>query len=217
VIEGTILPKTILIGERFTDRKVQLQILDTVKGGIRWVHLRDNEADEFTFEATAIGLVDRIRSTSPDMLVSVNTRLSVAQKLGLHFHTGTRGPSIARAREALGPAAVVGFSAHDRVEGEDALRSGADYLFFSPVFETASKPGAAGAGLETLRHFCRNFEDKLPVFALGGISPDRVRDCLEAGAFGVAVLSGILHADDSADAASTYMQEIETAVNSNGR
>ena len=205
-MNAIILPRLILIGDRFTDGKAQKAILDAVRAGVRWVHLRDHDANEYAFESAAAALVERLKHVSPEIIISINTRLSTAREYGLHFHTGSRGPAVDHARSELGPTALIGFSAHDLEEGENALRRGADYLLYSPIFDTGEK---AGVGITELHRFCSRFENRLPVFALGGVTPEREVECLEAGAFGVAVLSGIMASEDSAEAASVYVELLE--------
>ena len=205
-MNATVLPRLILIGDRFTDGKAQTAIVEAVRAGVRWVHLRDHDANDYAFEFATAALVKRLEHHAHEIVISINTRFSVAHEYGLHFHTGSRGPSVDHARQELGPAALIGFSAHDRDEGEEALRLGADYLLYSPVFDTGDK---TGTGVGTLQTFCRSFANRLPVYALGGITPPRVSQCVEAGAYGVAVLSGIMAADDPAGAASAYLELLE--------
>lgn len=71
------------------------------------------------------------------------------------------------------------------------------YAVFGPVFAPGSKPGE-GVGVEALREVCQN--TRVPVLAIGGITPDRVEACLRAGAAGVAVVSAVLGAWDPARA-----------------
>lgn len=71
-----------------------------------------------------------------------------------------------------------------------------DYVTYSPIYPTASKPGYGPAvGLAGLREFCRAYP--IPVVALGGItSPQQVRDCRRAGAWGVAVMGAVMSANE---------------------
>ncbi len=86
---------------------------------------------------------------------------------------------------------LVGRSCHDSHEVDRALSEGCDYAFVSPIYETASKPGyGPPLGPAGLRALCR---PGLPVFALGGVLPHRVAECLDAGAYGVAVMGPVLH------------------------
>jgi thiamine monophosphate synthase len=86
---------------------------------------------------------------------------------------------------------IVGRSCHHAADVSRAADEGCDYIFVSPVYQTASKPGHGPAlGPEGLSPLCR---PGLPVFALGGVLPDRVEECLHAGAYGVAVMGPVLH------------------------
>lgn len=86
--------------------------------------------------------------------------------------------------------AIVGRSCHSGADVDRAVYEGCDYIFASPVYETASKPGyGPGLGPTGLATLCR---PGMPVFALGGVLPDRVAECLRAGAYGVAVMGPVL-------------------------
>ncbi|HET6568772.1 MAG TPA: thiamine phosphate synthase [Rhodothermales bacterium] len=198
------LPKLILIADGFTDLAVAPRIIEAVAAGVPWVQLRDHAAGEATFARSAERLVHEMRRLSPGIVISVNGRLPVAKALGTGFHTGKRGSGIHEA--LLDPAASrgpVGYSAHDVEEAEEMARLGPDYLFASPVFPTMSKPGQEGMGTEGLRAFTRSVA--VPVFALGGVTPETVPHCLDAEAYGVAVLGGILRASDPGAAVQAYL------------
>ena len=197
------LPRLALIADLFTDAEQGARTVEAVAAGVRWVHLRDHTAPASQFSTAAAALVDRLRAVRPDVRISVNTRIALAGPLGLGVHVGRRGPTPETARRRLGAGVLIGYSAHSAEAGGRAAAAAADYLFFSPVFETVSKPGRAGAGLDALAACCR--AAPCPVFALGGVTPERVPHCLDAGAYGVAVLSGILAARDPAGAARRYL------------
>ena len=204
------LPRLVLIGDAFTTPARADRILAAVGAGINWVHLRAHAASTDVFWRAARGLVPWLRAASPSVLVSINSRLPVARELRTGFHTGAKGPSLRVARLRLGPAPPLGYSAHAAAEAATALNAGATYVFFSPVFPTSSKPGHPGAGLQVLTDVVEHVAPA-PVYALGGITPARVATCLEAGAYGVAILSGIMHADDTAAAARRYLQALADA------
>lgn len=207
LVGSASLPRLILIGDGFTDRAMWDRILDVAED-VPWIHLRDHEAHEATFHRQATELVEHIWMVSPSTMISINGHLKTADELGTGYHAGTRGATVAQARKQLGPEALVGFSAHYVTEAQQAVKDGADYVFFSPIFASPSKPGHLGLGLEELRTFCDRMRDTAPVFALGGITPERVTGCLEAGAYGVGVLSGILGKDDSRKAALEFLDAL---------
>jgi thiamine-phosphate pyrophosphorylase len=85
---------------------------------------------------------------------------------------------------------LVGRSCHHAADVDRAQHEGCDYIFASPVFETASKPGYGPAlGPAGLAALCR---PGLPTFALGGVLPGHVAQCLRSGAYGVAVMGPVL-------------------------
>ena len=200
----TVLPRLALVADRFTEPEMADRIVAAVQGGLRWVHLRDHVVEPGAFREAARVLAERIRAQDEGVLLSVNTRVEVARDLEAGLHVGRRGPRLEEARAQLGKSALIGYSAH----AEDAsVPPGFDYGFFSPVFATASKPDHPGTGLSPLAAACALFESR-PVFALGGVTPRRVAACQRAGAYGAAVLSGILHASDPAAAARTYLKAL---------
>ena len=205
------LPRLVLIADGFTKPAIAARAETAVQAGVRWVHLRDHAADDEAFGQAAEGLASRLRTARADVRLSVNTRLPVAQRLGAGLHLGVRGLDVGAARRVLGSAVPLGFSAHQVEEGRRACEAGADYLFFSPIFPTTSKPDHDGVGVEALAAFCDALAP-VPVFALGGLTPARVAAGIRAGAYGVAVLSGILAAEDPAVAARAYLDALTRSI-----
>lgn len=201
------LPRLILIGDAFTREDVSDHIVEAVRGGVRWVHLRDHKARTDAFELVVPTLLARIREEATDAAVSVNGRPEIAEHLALHYHARTHPDAVAEARKRLAPSTIIGFSAHDSDQAAAAVDAGADYVLLSPIFATSSKPDAEPAGLEALRDCARRI-DPAPVYALGGITPENARECLDAGAHGIAVLSGILHTKNPAEAAAAYISRL---------
>lgn len=135
----------------------------------------------------------------------VNDRVDVARLLGAEgVHLPVAGLSVADARALLGPEVLVGASTHDR--DELAAAAGADYVTFGPVWETPSKAGLLSPrGPEGLRAL----PDGPPVFALGGVDPDRTPAALAAGATGVACIRPVWGAADPADTVAAFLRAFE--------
>ena len=206
----TMLPsRLVLIADRFTDSDRADRVLVAAQSGVRWVHLRDHRAGPEAFDRAARQLIRRLWSISAKIAISVNTQLDVAALLGVHLHLGRRGPSIEAARRRLGDEVLIGYSAHEQIEAQGDRLAAADYFFFSPVYPTSSKPDHPGTGISALESFCEAAQPR-PVVALGGITPERVPACRTAGAYGVAVLSGIMEADAPAAAARAYLRALAT-------
>ena len=175
-------------------------VLAAVSGGVRLVQLRERDLPEAEVGALARRLLERLRGTGVSLLV--NGHPAVALALGIGLHMPAAAPAVASAKPAL-----YGRAAHDEVEVRRALADGVSYLVVGPVFPTGSKPGHPGAGLEVLSRLV-TVAAPVPVFAIGGLTPDRVGSVLTAGAHGVAVRSAILGAPDPARAARELVESL---------
>lgn len=198
-----VIPRLVLIADGFTDAEVRRRTVEAVQPGRLWLHLRDHAAPDDLFTRSALLLMGQVRAVRPDTMISLNTRAEAARALDVGLHVGTRGPTVADARRQR-PDALVSYAAHTLDEAAEAVEQGADAILFSPIFPTRSKPNHPGVGLGALTACCSAVPDT-PVFALGGITTERVQSCREAGAYGVAALSGILCAPDPAAAARRYL------------
>ena len=200
-------PCLALIADGFSAEARADRAVTAVRAGVRWVHLRDHQAGPDAFETAARGLAGRLREVAADVTITVNSRLGVAQALDAGLHLGRRGPSADDARAELPPDRLLGYSAHEEIGIEGDRAPDVDYYFFSPVYATDSKPDQRPAGIPALRSFCQT-ATPTPTLALGGITPERVRPCLEAGAQGVAVLSGIMDAEAPVAATRAYLRAL---------
>ena len=99
----------------------------------------------------------------------------------------------------------LGFSAHSLEGIQHAATNDFDYATVSPIFRTTTHPESPPIGLEELSKACAAVMD-FPVFALGGIAPARVQGCLDAGAYGVAVLSDLLDIADPVERLELYRE-----------
>jgi thiamine-phosphate pyrophosphorylase len=134
-------------------------------------------------------------------LFTVNDDVELARLSGADgVHLGQEDEAPARAREILGPEAVVGRSASSVGEAREAVREDVDYLGVGTVFATPTKPEADVKGLALVEEMTR--EDlPLPWFAIGGITQETAPEVAAAGAPGFAVVRAILDAEDPEAAA----------------
>lgn len=114
-------------------------------------------------------------------------------------HLGADDAAIGAARELLGAHAIIGASCYDDPARADvAAAAGADYLAFGAMFPSTTKPGARHATPALLREASRH---RLPLVAIGGITPDNAAIPIAAGAALVAVIGGVFDAPDPVAAA----------------
>ena len=183
-------------------------IRETLRAGVDMVQIREKdlptreltalveEALSAAREAPSVARTSRprwrghsfapLRTGSARASVLVNDRLDVALAAGAGgVHLGGQSMPVWAVRQAAPHPFVVGVSCHSLGDAIAAESSGADYLLLGPIFETPSKlKYGPPLGLEELRKVTARVG--IPVLALGGITVERVRLCLEAGAAGIA-------------------------------
>ena len=129
-------------------------------------------------------------------VVLVNDRVDVARVVGAGgVHLPEDGLPIEAVRAMVGPDLVIGRSTHSATAARAATDQGADYVFLGPIWQTASHPGVPLGPGEIERAAGAR------VIAIGGITPERAAICRDAGAWGVAAISGLWRASDPGSAA----------------
>ncbi|WP_375466331.1 thiamine phosphate synthase [uncultured Methylobacterium sp.] len=182
--------------------------VDTVRavldGGGRWIWLRDRDLQAAERRALAEALLPIVRGCGGTLTVGGDADLAAAVGAdGVHLGGRAGLATIRAARRLLGPCALIGVSTHAAAGVAAAAAAGADYVTLSPIFETASKPGYGPAlGPGVLHEACRA---GIPVIALGGLTPASVPACRAGGAAGVAIMGGLMRAQDPALAVRHYL------------
>lgn len=104
----------------------------------------------------------------------------------------------------------IGVSIHSKEEAVAARELGADELTAGHIYETSCKSGLAPRGLQFLKEI--SLAAKLPVNAVGGITPDRVDEILQAGASGICVMSSLMQCEDPERLTKIYQSKIKKAL-----
>lgn len=149
--------------------------------------LREKDLGEADYEVLAREVQERCAPWGVRLVV--RRYGGVARRLGLRqVHL-----SMAELRQAE-PGTLtelqVGVSIHSVEEAMEAQSLGAAYLVAGHIYATDCKKELAPRGLEFLREVCRTVH--VPVFAIGGVTAERVAELLECGAAGCCVMSGAM-------------------------
>jgi thiamine-phosphate pyrophosphorylase len=156
------------------------------EAGVHLVQVRERDLEARALLTLVERCVAAVRGTRARVLV--NDRLDVAIAAGAHgVHLPSSGAPAERLRAAAPRRFVIGRSVHARDEAVAAATGRAlDYLLFGTVFSSASKPGAAPAGLDALHGVASAVA--IPVLAIGGMTAERAAAAAAAGAAGVAAI-----------------------------
>jgi thiamine-phosphate pyrophosphorylase len=166
-----------------------------IKGGVDLIQLRGKEQpiDELVDLAEELHELTS-RSSTP---LIVNDYAEIAQRVLVEgVHVGQDDDSIEVVRRKAGRAVVVGKSTHSLEQAHAAQREGADYIGFGPIFATPTKPDYEPIGLKDIKQ--AQLDVNLPMFCIGGINIDNLRDVIAAGARRFAIVSGLLKAPNVA-------------------
>lgn len=167
-----------------------------LRGGVDVFQLRDKTAgDEELLRGAHVA---RELCDDAGALFVINDRPDLVEAARADgVHVGQDDLAVARARELVGPARLIGLSTHG--PEQLAAAAGADYVSIGPVNETPTKPGRPATGLDYVRHAARHAT--VPWFAIGGIDATNVGEVIEAGAQRIVVVRAIAEAEDPEAAA----------------
>jgi len=192
-----------------TDRKSAIKnivkvVEDCCKYGVKAVQLREKDM----LAGELVELVKKIRAltTKTKTKLMINDRLDAALLSNANgLHLPENGVDIKLLKKYKG--LILGKSVHSAEQARKADNEGYDYLLFGPVFRTPAKVKyGAPQGLDKLEKVCNSVS--IPVFAVGGIIPARTKKCLEAGAYGIAVIGGIMKSANIKKTISEFKAEL---------
>lgn len=181
-------------------------IEEALKGGITMFQLRE-KGDHALYGDELLKFAMEVRRLTKKYHVPfiINDDVNLAMKVdadGIHIGQNDMKP------EELPPffdKKIVGLSIADKYELKNSNLTNVDYIGTGPVFITQSKDDAGKAinpgGLRMMREEIEDF----PMVAIGGITHDNYKECLNNGADGVAVISAIAHAEDIKESIQKFM------------
>ncbi len=190
-----------LITDDNHDGKLQTKVKAALTGGAKVVQYRAKDIRPDDRREMAEKLNELCHDHKA--LFIVNDLPELANEVGADgVHLGQDDMTVAQARQILGHKKLIGISTHSVDEALKAEAQGADYIGIGSIFPTGSKNNTTLVGLATLTKVRRAV--RIPIVAIGGITPEGAFEALEAGADSIAVISGIMADSDPARAAKEY-------------
>ena len=165
-----------------------------IAGGATVIQLRDKLAS--TRQLVEEGRALRELTRAHGVLLIVNDRIDVALAIDADgAHVGQEDMPGKAARRILAPGQILGISASNLHEAEQAIKDGADYLGVGPIYATSTKADAGPAsGPALLQEIAARWS--IPQVAIGGITAARTKEVIQAGASGIAVITAVVAADN---------------------
>ncbi|HYA26556.1 MAG TPA: thiamine phosphate synthase [Thermodesulfovibrionales bacterium] len=192
----------------FVDRDSLLNgVEDALRAGVKAVQLREKDMSIKELLDTAYRMKGLTSGYGARLFV--NDRIDVAlctEADGVHL--GQTGIPVHAVRKMVGKKMLIGASTHNLTEALAAEKEGADFITFGPLYDTPSKRRfGKPLGLDVLKSVSEKLS--VPVFGIGGIKQENIRDVIRSGAYGIALIRGILGEVDVAVTARKYLGELE--------
>lgn len=173
-----------------------LKVIDTAcQAGIDMVQLREKAGSS----RELLDWAKRVKEITDkyDLPLLIDDRIDIAQASGAAgVHLGQSDIPVKIARQILGLDAIIGATAKTLEQAAVAANEGADYLGCGAIFPTTTHVKTVQTSVATFKAVCESVT--IPVYAIGGMRPERVNAVANTGAAGVAVVSNVMQAKDPA-------------------
>jgi thiamine-phosphate pyrophosphorylase len=191
-------------------RDLTAAVAECLAAGLPAVQVREKDLGAAELAALCRRLRDLTRDRGARLIVNdrVDVALAVAADGVQRTHASLPVDHI---RNIAGKRLAIGASVHSLEDAVDAEVRGADGLVFGPVYDTPSKRRwGPPQGLDRLSKVAAAV--RIPVIAIGGITPERVVAVRHAGAAGVAAIAAILDTDAPGEATRRFLEALATGA-----
>jgi len=197
-----------------TDRKLVTReaplvtaVQQALKGGVTAVQLREKDLE--TRELLRLAYSMKKLTARFGAKLFINDRFDIALAVGAEgVHLTQNSIPVEAVRKTVKKGLLIGVSTHSLREAKEAEKGGADFITLGPVYKTPSKlKYGKPVGINTLRKVACSVN--IPVFAIGGIKSGRIREVVNAGAAGAAMISEIFKTDNIRNKAETVISITE--------
>lgn len=209
-MDGQIDFRLYLITDRRLTPDIKWTIEEALKAGVRAVQIREKDMTAKELIILSRDLQEITRRYRAKLFINDRADIALALNLdGVHLGSGGLPPDVVE--RISGGRLLIGASTHSLDEAVEAESRGADFITFGPVYETPSKLRyGKPVGIKALKEVTKRI--RIPVFAIGGINKKNVSEVMDAGAYGVALISAIMASEKPGFAARELIEEIEGRI-----
>ena len=185
------------------------RITEALDNGMTCVQLREKHMSDEDFLSEAREVSALCKHYNVPFIINDNVDVAIACGAD-GIHVGQSDEAATQVRARVGSSMIVGVSASSLEEAIKAEKDGADYVGVGTVFSTSTKADADYLSMDELRAICETVN--IPTVAIGGIHAGNIQLLQGTGIDGVAVVSAIFGADDSAAATAQLRALAEKVV-----
>ena len=183
-----------------------LEIIEKILlGGVKIIQHRFKEGNDIEHLKEAIEIKSLCKKYNS--LFIVNDRVDIALASDADgVHLGQDDLDIITARKLLGSSKIIGITANNQTDITNALKDECDYIGVGPVFKTSTKKNKEPLGVEKIKSLTKDIN--IPWFAIGGINKANISFLKNHGINNVALVSGLLNAEDPKEEAIIILKEL---------
>lgn len=194
-----------------TDRKLfkarcsmYLEIETVLEAGVKAIQLREKDMPARELFDMACWMRELTNEYGAKFFVNDRVDIALAVKAD-GVHLGQNSIPAHAVRKISGDKLLIGVSTHGPDEAVQAEKEGADFITLGPIYKTPSKlKYGLPIGVATLKKV--KSLSSLPVFAVGGIKIEKVKEVMDAGADGIALISAIMSSENKGKTTEEFLR-----------
>ena len=196
VTDSTNLPEEIYL------KKVE----DALRGGVTMLQIR--EKDKTTRDYIELAAKTHEIAKKYNVPLIIDDRVDVAMAVDAEgVHLGQSDMQVDKARKILGEKKIIGATTKTVPQALEAYQNGADYLGVGAIYPTTTKVKTVLTSVDTLTDICNSVP--IPANAIGGLNKGNIDVLKDAPIAGICVVSAIMKAEDSCEAAKELLKAYE--------
>ena len=191
----------------FSEEEFFNRVEAALQGGITLLQLREKSRTTRQYLALAQKLHALTQSYGVPLII--DDRLDIAMAVDAEgVHLGQSDLPVSMARKLWQQDKIIGATAKNVPQAQDAYQQGADYLGVGAIYPTTTKVKTILTSTQTLQDICMAVP--IPVNAIGGLNKNNLGILKNISIAGICVVSAIMKADDPRQAALLLKEQTKT-------
>ena len=182
------------------------KVEDALRGGVTMLQIR--EKDKTTRDYIELAAKTHEIAKKYNVPLIIDDRVDVAMAVDAEgVHLGQSDMQVDKARKILGEKKIIGATTKTVPQALEAYQNGADYLGVGAIYPTTTKVKTVLTSVDTLTDICNSVP--IPANAIGGLNKGNIDVLKDAPIAGICVVSAIMKAEDSYEAAKELLKAYE--------